>query len=327
MNRKQQAFHEIKLNGRCASVRPRILHGDCLKALARLDDQSVQTVITSPPYAEQRKHHYQGVPEQEYPTWMVAVFEAIRPKLTVNGSILVNIRSHVKAGAVSDYVLQTRLALRKAGWLESEELIWLKPDAAPHGSKLRPRRTWENVLWFSQCKQPFSNLNAMGRWSKGKGFERTKKGNVHYKDLYAGENKRRPGLSRVADVIEVRLQEYSKGVEHSAPFPPALAEHLIQTFTNPGDTVLDPFAGSGTTLLVARALGRPSVGIELDKKNIEIIRQRLREINWNRIPRFFTMPENVALVNYISRISGVHIDPSVLNLIRDDGRWRFLDMR
>ena len=88
-----------------------LLHGDCLTQIPLLKNRSIRAVITSPPYAQQRKKHYPGWDESEYPETMVKIFDAIRRKLTKDGSILVNIRSHVKDGAVSDYVLKTRLAL------------------------------------------------------------------------------------------------------------------------------------------------------------------------------------------------------------------------
>src|SRR5580698_2413370 len=102
-----------------------LLEGDCLLQIPLLCDGTVQAVITSPPYAMQRSkkkpskkgkkskniraesQFYPGVLEKDYPGWMVSVFDAIRPKLTEDGSILVNIRSHVKKGVVSDYVLET----------------------------------------------------------------------------------------------------------------------------------------------------------------------------------------------------------------------------
>jgi site-specific DNA-methyltransferase (adenine-specific) len=129
-----------------------LLHGDWLTQIPLLKNRSIRAVITSPPYAQQRKGHYPGWNENDYPATMVRIFNAIKPKLTKDGSILMNIRSHVKDGAVSDYVLQARLALRKAGFTENEELIWYKPEAAPQGSVYRPRRSWENILWFSTCK-------------------------------------------------------------------------------------------------------------------------------------------------------------------------------
>ena len=84
-------------------------HGDCLTQIPLLTNRSIRAVITSPPYAQQRKGLYPGWDEDEYPKTMVKIFDAIRPKLTKDGSILINIRSHVKDGAVSDYVLKPGL--------------------------------------------------------------------------------------------------------------------------------------------------------------------------------------------------------------------------
>src|ERR1039457_4275411 len=97
---------------------------------------------------------------------MVAVMAALRPKLTGDGSVLIVIRSHVRDGVVSDYVLKTRLALRNDGWKECEELIWLKPNAPPLGSDYRPRRTWEHILWFSKTPKPYIDLRANGSYSR-----------------------------------------------------------------------------------------------------------------------------------------------------------------
>jgi site-specific DNA-methyltransferase (adenine-specific)/site-specific DNA-methyltransferase (cytosine-N4-specific) len=139
-----------------------IICGDALALIPTLPDRSVQLVLTSPPYAMQRRRQYGGIPEKDYPAWMVAIMAALRLKLTADGSVLLVIRSHVRDGVVSDYVLRTRLALREDGWCECEELIWLKPDAPPLGSKHRPRRTWENILWFSKTPKPYIDLRAAG---------------------------------------------------------------------------------------------------------------------------------------------------------------------
>ena len=131
-----------------------VLHGDCLDLIPTLEDGSVSLVVTSPPYAEQRAGHYEGVSEEDYPDFTVQWMTALAPKMTPDGSVFLVIRPHVRDGVLSDYVLRTRLALREAGWHECEELIWLKPDAPPLGSKLRPRRAWESILWFSRCPSP-----------------------------------------------------------------------------------------------------------------------------------------------------------------------------
>ena len=65
--------------------------------------------------------------------------------------------------------------------------------------------------------------------------------------------------------------------EHPAPFPTAIPARLIRMFSFPGDTILDPFAGTGTTLYAAKALGRPAVGVELNERYCEIAAQRLAQ--------------------------------------------------
>ena len=133
-----------------------VLHGDCLDLIPTLEDGSVSLVVTSPPYADQRAGHYQGVSEEDYPDFTVQWMTASCAQDEAGGSVFMVIRPHLRDGVLSDYVLRTRLALREAGWHECEELIWLKPDAPPLGSQMRPRRAWESVLWFSQSPQPYS---------------------------------------------------------------------------------------------------------------------------------------------------------------------------
>ena len=152
-----------------------VLHGDCLDLIPTLEDGSVSLVVTSPPYAEQRAGHYEGVSEEDYPDFTVEWMSALAPKMTPDGSVFIVIRPHVKDGVLSDYVLRTRLALREAGWHECEELIWLKPDAPPLGSKTattacvgehplvqpvrpalrRPEGVWQGVrpAWFRRGHQ------------------------------------------------------------------------------------------------------------------------------------------------------------------------------
>ena len=125
----------------------------------------------SPPYAEQRAGHYEGVSEEDYPDFTVQWMTALAPKMTPDGSVFLVIRPHVRDGVLSDYVLRTRLAVREAGWHECEELIWLKPDAPPLGSQKRPRRAWESILWFSRSAQPYADLKACGKESDRLGFE------------------------------------------------------------------------------------------------------------------------------------------------------------
>lgn len=308
------------------------LRGDCLDLIPTLDRRSIRAVITSPPYALQRKSQYGGIAEEKYPAWMVSVFHAIKPKLTEDGSIIVNIRSHLKDGAVSDYVLKTRLALRDAGFIENEELMWYKHEAPALGSKHRPRRHFENILWFSTCKNPFVNLTAAGRLTTKKGTRGTKKSREN-RDVFRGESKvHKTGVSRIPDVFVANVGENAQGVSHTATFPPTLVEQLLQTFSAEGDVILDPFAGSGTTLFVARFMNRRAIGIERKKEYYDLILKRRDTIDWSYDPMIPNLDGWSHSVEHAATL-GVKLNKKrvfgfmneVFALARKE-RWRVLDV-
>jgi site-specific DNA-methyltransferase (adenine-specific) len=259
-----------------------VLHGDCLDLIPSLEDGSVSLVVTSPPYAEQRAGHYGGIPEEDYPDFTVHWMSLLAPKMTPDGSVFLVIRPHVKDGVLSDYVMRTRLAVREAGWHECEELIWLKPDAPPLGSKLRPRRAWESILWFSRSPQPYADLKACGKESNNLGFT----GDIKFAEKGFSEKTawhpcvesfgKGNGVARITDVILANVSDIEPGLDHPAVFPLTLAEQLVKTFSQAGDLVSDPFCGSGQTLLAAKGCGRRYVGIEREDKYVRIALGRLR---------------------------------------------------
>lgn len=255
-----------------------VIHGDCAKVIPRLPDKSINLALCSPPYAEQRKGLYPGVPEDNYSLFTVDWMSKLWNKLADDGSVLMVIRPHLKKGVISDYVLKTRLALRKYGWYECEELIWYKPDGGGcQGSNRRPRRAYESILWFSRSHNPFIETKACGEWSEDISFRgSTRFGTGSDLPVHTGQNTdKQSGRTRISDVITVPIGTMSKGVMHPAMFPQPLAEQLIKTFSPEGGTVLDCFAGSGTALLAAKATGRNFYGIDVMKKYVDLARQRL----------------------------------------------------
>ena len=208
-----------------------VLHGDCLDLLPTLANGSVSLCLTSPPYAEQRKQHYKSVSPEQYPAWTVRWMSLLRPKLAEDGSVLIVIRPHIHRGAISDYVLRTRLALRDDGWNEAEMLIWIKSDAPPLGSTRRPRRIWESILWFSKVANPYVNLKACGRDSKRIGFEPSFRFGLGGKSpLGAGQTlKIKNGIARVPAVFVAPVGTIEKQCAHPAMFPECLATQLIKT--------------------------------------------------------------------------------------------------
>ena len=238
---------------------------DCFEGIKQLDDNSISLVVTSPPYAMQRKHQYGGITEKDYPQWTVDWMELLKPKLKDDASVCINIRPHIKNGEISDYVLRTRLALRENGWKECEELIWIKTTSPPMGSTERPRRAWESILWFSKSNKPKCNPKANGTDSNRIGFAGSKFEEGGKSHIHAGQKPpTQKGIARCVDYIMVGAGNVEKGYNHPAMFPPELPEYIIKMMTDENDIVLDPFIGSGTTGRVAERLRRNWIGFEIN---------------------------------------------------------------
>jgi site-specific DNA-methyltransferase (adenine-specific)/site-specific DNA-methyltransferase (cytosine-N4-specific) len=254
-----------------------VVHGDCLKLIPTFGDGTVNLVVTSPPYAEQRKGHYEGVSEADYPSWTAKWMGLLWHKLADDRSVLIVIRPHIQNGVLSDYVLRTRLALREDGWTECDELIWLKPTSPPLGNNRRPRRAWESILWFGKAGQPFCNPRACGRESGRIGFQGSLRfgvdgnGTVTRGQSMAATS----GVARCPDVFVAGVGETQEALDHPAMFPVSLAEQLILTFSREGDLVLDPFCGSGSSLCAANRTGRTYLGFDSNAKYVKIARERL----------------------------------------------------
>lgn len=253
-----------------------LYHGNCLEVLPTLEAGSVDCVVTSPPYAEQRKGLYDGVPEHLYPQWTVLWMDALKSALKPQGSVLINIREHVKDGQISDYVLRTRLALRAAGWIECDELIWVKLNSPPVGHNGRPRRSWERILWFSQSTSAWCDPKANGVPPVYQEKRPLGRGNVGGW-LHAGHKEIVQEIARCRDYVEIGIGENSGNVEHPAAYPISFAEWMIKLVCPDGGTVLEPFAGSGTTAIAAYKLGRGCVAIEKDPEYFAIAQKRIHD--------------------------------------------------
>ena len=248
--------------------------GDCVDVMAGLQAESVDAIVTSPPYAMQRKSTYGGIPEADYPAWTVAWMNEARRILKPDGSVIINIRPHIKGGVISDYVLRTRLALRESGWAELEELIWFKKGGAPLGSTKRPRRSWESLLWYGKHGRAYSAPKSAGVRTERSGGAGGRLG----PHIHAGQTPVVPGAARVSDVVAIstRVNANSNGLNgHPAPFPWQLAEWCGKLICPPGGTILDPFNGSASTGVAALRNGWHYIGIDVVEEYIQMSQQRL----------------------------------------------------
>lgn len=261
----------------------RIIDGDCAQALRGYPDDFFDLIVTSPPYADRRQHTYGGIKPEHYVDWFLTRSEQFLRVLKPTGSFVLNIKEKAENGERHTYVIELILALRKQGWLWTEEYIWHKKNCYPGKWPNRFRDAWERCLHFTKTRKFKMNQEAvmvpMGEWA-GPRLKSLGKNDVVRFDSKVGS-----GFGKnIANWIE-RTMAYPTNVlhlatecgnkNHSAAFPKALPEWFIMLFSDPGDWVLDPFVGSGTTLEAARDLGRNAVGIDILPEYCEMSRQRL----------------------------------------------------
>ncbi|MBW7848547.1 MAG: site-specific DNA-methyltransferase [Bacteroidales bacterium] len=260
--------------------------GDSKEQLKLLPDNSVDLIVTSPPYADQRKSTYGGIHPDKYVEWFLPISEQLLRVLKPTGTFVLNIKEKVVKGERSTYVLELIIEMRKQGWLWTEEFIWHKKNSYPGKWPNRFRDAWERLLQFN--KQKHFNMYQeevmvpMGDWKKS----RLK--NLSETDKIRDNSKVGSGFGKNISNWLDRDKAYPTNVlhlatecnnkNHSAAFPEELPEWFIKLFTQENDTVLDPFMGSGTTLTVANRMKRNSIGIEIVPEYYEMVRQQLKPV-------------------------------------------------
>lgn len=260
-----------------------LLKGDCLEVLKSIEDNSVDLVITSPPYADQRIRTYGGVHPDNYVEWFMPIADELFRVLKPTGSFILNIKEKVVDGERHTYVLELIIEMRKRGWLWTEEYIWHKKNCYPGKWPNRFRDAWERILHFNKQKKfamyQESVMVPMGDWAK------TRLANLSETDKRRDNSRVGSGFGKNVSSWVGRELAYPTNVlhmatetgnkSHSAVFPLELPSWFIKLFTKEGDTVLDPFLGAGTTCLAATQLQRNSIGIEILPENFTLAYENL----------------------------------------------------
>jgi len=256
--------------------------GDCREPetwqglLAAAGVEKVNGIFTSPPYAEQRKEQYGGVPVAEYVDWWEAVQSNARAYLAGDGSFFVNIKPHCEKGERVLYVFDLVLAMkRRWGWRFVDELCWRK-EGMPglYGDRLR--NDFEPVFHFAQgeCRTRFETVRTPTKWLP----TGSKMSNASYQgrggNVFDGYRKAE-GLALPGNVLNIHMDNFEG---HPARFPVALPDFFIRAYSDPGDVWLDPFLGSGTVLVAAHQNERRGLGIEILPKYCSVVLERLSQM-------------------------------------------------
>ncbi|GMO67916.1 MAG: hypothetical protein Ta2A_15940 [Treponemataceae bacterium] len=146
--------------------------GDTRDELDKIADNSIDLIVTSPPYADQRKDTYGGISPDKYVEWFLPISKDLLRVLKPTGTFILNIKERVVSGERSTYVMELILEMRKQGWLWTEEFIWHKKNCYPGKWPNRFRDAWERLLQFNKTKHFSMYQEAvmvpMGDWAKNR---------------------------------------------------------------------------------------------------------------------------------------------------------------
>jgi site-specific DNA-methyltransferase (adenine-specific) len=255
-----------------------VYNEDCLHVLRNLPDESVNLIVTSPPYADNRKKTYAGIPVAKYVEWFLPISQELKRVLKPTGSFILNIKERSVDGEKGTYVIELIMEMRKQDWLWTEEYIWHKKNCYPGKWPNRFRDAWERCLHFTKERRFDMYQDAvmvpMGDWVDRRLVKLSKT------DKMRDESKSKSGFGKNVSNWVGKDMAYPTNVlhmatecsnrHHSAAFPLGLPIWFIKLLTKECDVVLDPFIGSGTTAIACIRLKRHYLGMELNREYYEL---------------------------------------------------------
>ena len=271
-----------------------IYAGDCLDSLKKLEDQSINTCITSPPYFALRDYGVEGQlgleeTPKEFIDNLVNVFKEVKRVLRDDGTVWLNIGdSYGNEKHLLGIPWRVAFAMQDDDWILRQDIIWNKPNPMPESVKDRCTKAHEYIFLFSKSKKYYFDnevikeesvtVNSKGEIGKpnsaknvGKSVEGIDGFDVRsgFKDMGAYEKKNKRSVWTVA------TKPFTEA--HFATFPKELILPCVLAGCPEGGTVLDPFAGSGTTGIVANHKNRNAILLELSEDYINIAVKRIRK--------------------------------------------------
>lgn len=247
-----------------------LFEGDCLELLKKIPNESISLIITSPPYNIGKEYEKKQCLET-YIDWQKQVIEECVRVLKFDGSICWQVGNYINKGEVIPLDILIYPIFKSFNLKLRNRIIW----HFGHGlhAKKRFSGRYETILWFTKSDSYYFNLDPIRipqKYPLKKHFKGLKKGELSCNPL--GKNP-----TDVWDIPNVKHNHIEK-TSHPCQFPTNLVERLILSMTKENDTILDPFVGSGTTLVSCLLNNRKGIGSENYSEYINITKSRLSNI-------------------------------------------------
>ena len=301
-----------------------LYHGNNIDVLKQMESESVDCVVTSPPYWGLRDYGtsdqlgLEPTPE-EYVTNLVKVFQEVHRVLKPSGTVWLNLgdsyynyrpggtsqakqsvaknngavvnhsgkRNNIIEGLKEKDLVgipwRVAFALQADGWYLRSDIIWQKPNPMPESVKDRPTKSHEYIFLLTKSKKYYYDADAIkeptvsqDKYKRDRDNPDYKFNNTHGRTKMSGLKDNKYTRRNKRDVWSINTKPYKEA--HFAVFPEEIPMNCIKAGSPKDGVVLDPFVGSGTTLKVARQLGRKAIGIDINTEYLDLCIKRCNEI-------------------------------------------------
>jgi len=275
----------------------KVLEGNCLKFLSDGSIGDIHLTFFDPPYRQGKNYRFfdDNQPEEKYWNWLKEILSKVYD-VTVEGGAIYFMQREKNAEAVLR-------VLRETNWVFQNLIVWKKKTSAVP-SNFRFSKQYQIIAFATKGDKPrvFNKLRIDYPLSPEHKYPR--KNGIYITDVWDDIRELTSGYFAGDEAIRD-----SKGNRvHTQQSPVALLLRIILSSTLPGDTVLDPLAGTGTTLVVANQLGRNSIGIEIDPEYVKIIKWRLRSLrpsdDVSRYYSYYRFTPNLEKIWQLEEITG-----------------------
>ena len=290
----------------------KLYHGNALNMINKIENKSIQSIITSPPYFCLRDYEHVdqiGLENQvdDYLEKLIQIWSIAKDKLKDDGLLFINIddtyyyprpsetkvwgmnangdkrpaiQKHEGYKKSSLMAVPQKLIIKmiELGWIFRQQIIWQKPNCMPESTTSRFTRDYESIFMFSKSENYKFNQLKEDMKTTDLSRPRGSKGSLTENSGRRGEKSKKTEYERNMRSVWSINNVCSSNNNHYATFPSELARRLILCSTDENDIVLDPFTGSGTTLKVAKQLNRNGIGIEINKDYIKLAEKNINDL-------------------------------------------------